>query len=93
MFFWGYSTIISAIIGSLYIVSDKQNIIYRQKTRGNDVVYDDAKMLFVDIVKLFYKKLKNLQKKDKKKKKKKNNIINLNKIKNKSKINDRNEQK
>ena len=55
MFFWGYSTIISAIIGSLYIVSDKQNIIYRQKTRGNDVVYDDAKMLFVDIVKLFYK--------------------------------------
>ena len=55
MFFWGYSTIISAIIGSLYIFSDKQNIIYRQKTRGNDVVYDDTKMLFVDMVKLFYK--------------------------------------
>ena len=58
MFFWGYSTIISAIIGSLYIVSDKQNIIYKQKTRGNDVVYDDAKILFVDMVKLFYKIIK-----------------------------------
>ena len=43
-----------AIIGSLYIVSYSQNIIYRQKTRGNDAVYD-AKMLFVDMVKLFYK--------------------------------------
>ena len=53
--FWGYSAIINAIIGSLYIVCDKQNIIYRQKTRVNDVVYDDAKILFVDMVKLFYK--------------------------------------
>ena len=29
MFFWGYSALISAIIGSLYIVSDTQNTIYR----------------------------------------------------------------
>ena len=58
MFFWAYYAIISAIIGSLYIVSDKQNIIYKQKTRGNDVVYDDAKILFVDMVKLFYKIIK-----------------------------------
>ena len=71
MFFWGYSTIISAIIGSLNIVSDKQNIIYRQKTRGNDVVYDDAKMLFVDMVQLFYKLFEYFQKKDKDDKKKK----------------------
>ena len=70
MFFWGYSTIISAIIGSLYIVSDTQNIIYRQKTRGSDAVYD-AKMLFVDMVQLFYKILQYLQKKDEKEKKKK----------------------
>ena len=55
MFFWGYSAIINAIIGSVYIVRDTQNIIYRQKTRGYDAVYDDAKMLFVDMVKLFYK--------------------------------------
>ena len=54
MFFWGYSAIISAIIGSLYILNDTQNIIYGQKIRGNDAVYD-AKMLFVDMVKLFYK--------------------------------------
>ena len=70
MFFWGYSSLISAIIGSLYIVSDTQNIIYRQKTRGSDAVYD-AKMLFVDMVKLFYKILQYLQKKDEKEKKKK----------------------
>ena len=50
MFFWGYSAIINAIIGSVYIVRDTQNIIYRQKTRGYDPVYD-AKMLFVDMVK------------------------------------------
>ena len=70
MFFWGYSALISAIIGSLYIVSDTQNIIYRQKTRGSDAVYD-AKMLFVDMVQLFYKILQYLQKKDEKEKKKK----------------------
>jgi FtsH-binding integral membrane protein len=70
MFFWGYSSLISAIIGSLYIISDTQNIIYRQKTSGSDAIYD-AKMLFVDMVKLFYKILQYLQKKDEKEKKKK----------------------
>ena len=33
IFFWGYSTIISALVGSLYIVSDTQQIIYRQKMK------------------------------------------------------------
>ena len=80
MFFWGYPVIISAIICSWYIVSDTQNIIYRQKPRGSDEVYD-AKMLFIDMVKLFYKILQYLQKKDEKekkeKKKKKRRIINI----------------
>ena len=70
MFFWGYSALISAIIGSLYIVSDTQNIIYRQKRGQGDPIYD-AKMLFVDLVRLFYRILEYFQKKDKDDKKKK----------------------
>ena len=63
--FWGYSSILSAIIGSLYIVSDTQNIIYRQKTGRSDAVMD-AKMLFVDLAQLFWKIYQYLQKKEKK---------------------------
>ena len=70
IFMWGYSSIISAIVSSLYIVTDTQQIIRRQKMGGSDAVYD-AKMLFVDLVKLFYKILQHLQKKDKEEKKKK----------------------
>ena len=70
IFFWGYSSIISALVSSLYIVSDTQQIIYRQKRGGGDAVYD-AKMLFVDLVQLFYKLLQHFQKKDKEEKKKK----------------------
>ena len=69
-FFWGYSSILSAIVSSLYIVGDTQNIIHRQKTRGSDAIYD-AKMLFIDMVQLFYKLLQYFQKKDEKKKEKK----------------------
>ena len=69
MCFWGYSVIISAIICSWYIVSDTQNIIYRQKPRGSDEVYD-AKMLFIDMVKLFSKLYEYFKKKDEDKKKK-----------------------
>jgi FtsH-binding integral membrane protein len=70
IFMWGYSSIISAIVSSLYIVTDTQQIIRRQKMGGSDAVYD-AKMLFVDLVQLFYKILQHLQKKDKEEKKKK----------------------
>ena len=38
----------------LLIVTDTQSIIYRQKTTGSDAIYD-AKMLFIDMVKLFSK--------------------------------------
>ena len=70
IFFWGYSYVISALISSLYIVSDTQNIIYRQKRGQGDPIYD-AKMLFVDLVRLFYRILEYFQKKDKEDKKKK----------------------
>ena len=70
IFFWGYSYLISAIIGSLFIVTDTQNIIYRQKRGQGDPIYD-AKMLFVDLVRLFYRILEYFQKKDKDDKKKK----------------------
>ena len=70
LFFWGYSSVISAIVSSLFIVTDTQQIIYRQKTGRSDAIYD-AKMLFVDMVQLFYKILQHLQKKDKEEKKKK----------------------
>ena len=72
LFFWGYSSVISAIVSSLFIVTDTQQIIYRQKTGRSDAIYD-AKMLFVDMVQLFYKILQHLQKKDKEEKKKKDN--------------------
>ena len=70
IFFWGYSYLISAIIGSLFIVTDTQNIIYRQKRGQGDAIYD-AKLLFVDMVQLFYKLFEYFQKKDKDDKKKK----------------------
>lgn len=70
IFFWGYSSVISALVGSLYIVSDTQHIIFRQKRGGGDAIYD-AKMLFVDLVQLFYKLLQYFQKKDEEDKKKK----------------------
>ena len=68
-FMWGYAALFSAIVCSLYIVTDTQNIIYRQKTTGSDAIYD-AKMLFVDMVKLFSKLLEYFKKKDEDKKKK-----------------------
>ena len=68
-FMWGYASLFSAIVCSLYIVTDTQNIIYRQKTTGSDAIYD-AKMLFVDMVKLFSKLLEYFKKKDEDKKKK-----------------------
>jgi FtsH-binding integral membrane protein len=68
-FMWGYSAILSVIVSSLYIVTDTQNIIYRQKTTGSDAIYD-AKMLFIDMVKLFSKLLEYFKKKDEDKKKK-----------------------
>ena len=68
-FMWGYASLFSAIVSSLYIVTDTQNIIYRQKTTGSDAIYD-AKMLFVDMVKLFLKLLEYFKKKDEDKKKK-----------------------
>ena len=68
-FMWGSASILSAIVCSLYIVTDTQNIIYRQKTTGSDAIYD-AKMLFIDMVKLFSKLLEYFKKKDEEKKKK-----------------------
>ena len=70
-FIWGYSSLLSTIVGSLYIVTDTQNIIYRQKMTGSDAVYD-AKMLFVDMVQLFSKLLEYFKKKDEDEKKNKN---------------------
>lgn len=69
-FFFGYSAIISVILGALYIILDTQNIIYRSKSSNTDPVMD-AKLLFVDLVKIFYKIYEYLQKKDKEKKNKK----------------------
>ena len=71
VFLYGYSTVLGVIVGGLYISMDTQNIIYRAKNTTADAVMD-AKMLFVDMVKLFYKIYEYLQKKDKKDKDKKN---------------------
>ncbi len=68
-FMWGYASIFSTIAWSLLIVTDTQNIIYRQKTTGSDAIYD-AKMLFIDMVKLFTKLYEYFKKKDEDKKKK-----------------------
>ena len=70
MFFFGYSAIISIILGIFYVISDTQNIIYRAKNSQADAVMD-AKMLFIDLVKIFYKIYEYLQNKDKDKNKKK----------------------
>ena len=64
-FFFGYSAIISVILGALYIIIDTQAIIYRSKSSNTDPVVD-AKLLFVDLVKIFYQIYEYLQKKDKK---------------------------
>ena len=70
VFFFGYSAIIGVILGALYIITDTQNIIYRSKSSITDPVMD-AKLLFIDLVKIFYKIYEYLQKKDKEKKSKK----------------------
>ena len=68
--FLGPSAIIGVILGILYVITDTQSIIYRSKNYACDAVRD-AKLLFVDLVKLFYHVYEYLQKKDKEKKKKK----------------------
>ena len=68
--FLGPSAIIGVILGVLYVITDTQNIIYRSKSYAGDAVRD-AKLLFVDLVKIFYHIYEYLQKKDKDKKKKK----------------------
>ena len=68
-FFFGASTIIGVILGILYVIIDTQSIIYRSKNSTSDAV-NDAKMLFVDLVKIFYKLYEENMKKDKEKKKK-----------------------
>ena len=69
-FFFGGSAILGVILGMLYVVTDTQNIIYRSKTSQNDAVMD-AKLLFIDLVKIFYQLYEYMQKKDKDKKDKK----------------------
>lgn len=68
-FFLGGSAIISVILGMLYVIIDTQSIIYRAKNGTTDAI-KDAKFLFVDLVKIFYKLYEYFQKKDKEKKKK-----------------------
>ena len=68
-FFLGPSAILGVILGILYVITDTQNIIYRTKSSACDAVRD-AKLLFVDLVKIFYHIYEYLQKKDKDKKKK-----------------------
>ena len=64
IFFYGYATVFGVIVGGLYISIDTQNIIYRAKSTTPDAV-TDAKLLFVDMAKIFYKIYEYLQKKDK----------------------------
>ena len=59
------------ILGILYAVTDTQSMIFRAKNYGNSDAVTDAKLLFVDLVKIFYKLYEYMQKKDKEKKKKK----------------------
>lgn len=68
--FLGPSAILGVILGVLYVIIDTQNIIFRSKNAECDAVRD-AKLLFVDLVKIFYHIYEYLQKKDKDKKKKK----------------------
>ena len=70
IFFFGGSAIVGVILGLLYVVTDTQSIIYRSKNYESDAV-TDAKFLFVDLVKIFYKLYEYMQKKDKEKKKRK----------------------
>ena len=70
-FFFGGSAILGVIIGILYVITDTQSIIYRSKNYLNTNAVTDAKLLFVDLVKIFYKLYEYMQKKDKEKKKKK----------------------
>ena len=69
-FFFGGSAILGVILGILYVISDTQNIIYRSKNGATDAVMD-AKLLFIDVIKIFYKIYEHLQKKDREEKKKK----------------------
>lgn len=61
--------IIGTILASLYVIMDTQNIIHRNKISETDPIYD-AKLLFVDLVKLFYKIYQYLQKSKEEKNKK-----------------------
>ena len=63
MFFFGYSVIISIILGVFYVIFDTQYIIYRAKSSQTDVV-TDAKMLFIDLFEIFCQIYENLQNKD-----------------------------
>jgi len=63
MFFFGYSVIISIILGVFYVISDTQYIIYRAKSSQTDAV-TDAKMLFIDLFEIFCHIYENLQNKD-----------------------------
>ena len=69
-FFFGGSAILGVILGMLYVVTDTQSMIYRAKNNRSDAI-TDAKFLFVDLVKIFYKLYEYMQKKDKEKKQKK----------------------
>ena len=53
-FFFGGQAILGVILGMLYVVTDTQNFIYRPKNSQQDVVMD-AKLLLIDLVKIFYK--------------------------------------
>ena len=63
MLFFGYSVIISIILGVFYVISDTQYIIYRAKSSQTDAI-TDAKMLFIDLLEIFYHIYENLQNKD-----------------------------
>ena len=71
IFFFGYSAIISIILGVFYVILDTQSIIYRSSKNNQTDAVMDAKMLFIDLVKIFYKVYEYLQNKDKDKDKKK----------------------
>lgn len=63
--------IIGMILAVLYIISDTQSIIYRNKNGSYSEPITDAKVLFVDMAKLFYKIYEYLSKKEKEDKEKK----------------------
>ena len=62
--------IVGVILSLLYIICDTQSIIYRNKNGSNSEPITDAKVLFVDMAKLFFKLLEYFNKKEKEDKKK-----------------------